>query len=211
MPAPYPASSGICFPEGSGKLIRAGSQLRHGLHYHPSNQVETDRSRVAVWLVDNPISHTIHSSVVADPALQIPPHESNYESRGEFIFDVDAEITLMKPHMHYRGKDMTYRAIYPDGTEEILLHVPKYDMYWQISYELAEPIPVPKGTKLEVIAHFDNSTSNPWNPDPTVQVIWGADSRDEMMEGWFDYRVKLDEPIVPDSVESASGSDYGAR
>ncbi len=199
------------FPEGAGKLIPAGSRLRHGLHYHPSNTVERDRSRVAVWLVDNPISHTIHSSVVADSTLQIPPHEPNYTSRGEFIFDVDAELTLMKPHMHYRGKDMTYRAIYPDGTEEILLHVPNYDMYWQISYELAEPIPMPKGTKLEVVAHFDNSSSNPWNPDPTVQVIWGADSRDEMMEGWFDYRVKLEEPIVPDNVESASGSDSGAR
>jgi hypothetical protein len=57
------------FPEGADKPIRAGSQLQHGLHYHPSNQVETDRSRVAVWLVDNPISHTIHSSVFADPGL----------------------------------------------------------------------------------------------------------------------------------------------
>jgi hypothetical protein len=72
-------------------------------------------------------------------------------------------------------------------------------MNWQISYEFAEPVVVPKGTTLEVIAHFDNSELNPWNPDPTVQVLWGSDSRDEMMEGWFDYQVALDEPITPKS------------
>jgi hypothetical protein len=57
---------------------------------------------------------------------------------------------------------------------------------------------VPEGTRLEVVAHFDNSPSNPWNPDPSVQVLWGSDSRDEMMEGWFDYQVELEEPILPD-------------
>ena len=61
--------------------------------------------------------------------------------------------------MHVRGKDMTYIAHYPDGTAETLLSVPKYDFNWQITYELAKPKLLPKGTKLEVIAHFDNSTA----------------------------------------------------
>ena len=72
----------------------------------------------------------------------------------------------MMPHMHVRGKDMTYVAHYPDGRSETLLSVPKYDFNWQHTYELAEPKLLPKGTKLEVIAHFDNSTDNPFNPDP---------------------------------------------
>jgi len=186
------------FPEGSGKLIEAGSQLRFGMHYHPSNVAVTDTSSVAVWLVDGEITHELHSSVVADGDLQIPPYDPYYESRGEFLFEQDAAITLFKPHMHYRGKDMLYRVRYPDGRSETLLSVPNYDMNWQISYEFAEPVPVPEGTVLEVISHFDNSPNNPWNPDPSVQVLWGDDSRDEMMEGWFDYQVELEEPIVPD-------------
>jgi hypothetical protein len=187
------------FPEGAGKLIPAGSKMNFSLHYHPSNAQEHDVSRVAVWLVRRPITHAVYSSVVADPGLDIPPYEGNHESRGEFVFDREAEITLMKPHMHYRGKDMRYDLIYPDGRRETILSVPNFDMNWQISYELARPIRVPAGTRLEVVAHFDNSANNPWNPDPSVRVIWGPDSRDEMMEGWFDYRIELDEPVVPAS------------
>lgn len=187
------------FPDGAGKLIPAGSKMNFSLHYHPSSAEEHDVSRVAVWLVRQPITHAVYSSVVADPGLDIPPYEANHESRGEFVFERDAEITLMKPHMHYRGKDMRYDLIYPDGRRETILSVPNFDMNWQISYELARPIRVPAGTRLEVVAHFDNSENNPWNPDPSVRVIWGPDSRDEMMEGWFDYRIELDEPVVPPS------------
>ena len=195
------------FPDGAGKLIPTGSTMNFSLHYHPSNADEADVSRVAVWLVRKPITHAVYSSVVADQGLVIPPHDSNYESRGEFVFRTDAEITLMKPHMHYRGKDMRYELIYPDGRRETILSVPRYDMNWQISYELAHPLPVPAGTRLQVVSHFDNSAMNPWNPDPTVQVIWGSDSRDEMMEGWFDYRVALPEPVMPASARRVSDQD----
>lgn len=182
------------FPDGSGKLIRKGSKLSFGLHYHPNGEVRKDRSRIGLKLASAPLTYQIHSRVVADPDLQIPPHDPNYLSTGEFVFPVDAEITLFKPHMHWRGKDMLYKLVYADGREEVLMSVPKFDMNWQISYEYAQPKPVPKGTKLQVIAHFDNSANNPWNPDPSVKVLWGSDSRDEMMEGWFDYRVKMSVP-----------------
>jgi hypothetical protein len=77
-------------------------------------------------------------------------------------------------------------------------------MNWQVSYELADPKPAPKGSVLRVIAHFDNSPENPRNPDPTVKVLWGSDSRDEMMEGWFDYRVKMPEVVIPPTLKSSS-------
>ena len=99
--------------------------------------------------------------------------------------------------MHYRGKDMMCEVIYPDGREEILLSVPDYDFNWQLSYYLAEPVPLTREAKLRVTAHFDNSENNPRNPNPSLKVVYGQDSRDEMMEGWFRYRVKRDEPIIP--------------
>jgi hypothetical protein len=199
LAAATPGKQWDLFPDGAAKFIPAGSTMQFGLHYHASNAEEQDISRVAVWLVRKPITHAVYSSVVADQGLVIPPNEPNYESRGEFVFRQDAEITLMKPHMHYRGKDMRYDLVYPDGRRETILSVPEFDMNWQISYELARPLPVPAGTRLQVIAHFDNSAENPWNPDPSVRVIWGSDSRDEMMEGWFDYRVELAEPVIPAS------------
>ena len=77
------------------------------------------------------------------------------------------------------------RTLYPDGTSEILLDVPKYDFNWQITYELAEPKPLPAGTKLLCTAHFDNSENNPANPDPTDTVKFGPQTWHEMMIGWY--------------------------
>jgi hypothetical protein len=87
--------------------------------------------------------------------------------------------------MHVRGKDMTYTAVYPDGTSELLLSVPKYDFNWQITYDLAKPKVLPKGTKVEVVAHFDNSPGNKYNPDPTKDVKWGDQTWEEMMIGFW--------------------------
>ncbi len=185
------------FAKGSGKYVRAGSHLRFGLHYHPYGKEERDRSSVGVWFAREPLQYQVYTAVVADPDLAIPPGDPNYLSVGEWEFPFDSELTLMKPHMHYRGKDMEYKVIYPDGRDEILLSVPAYDMNWQMNYELEEPILMPKGSKMIVTSHFDNSPENRWNPDPEMWVYWGDDSRGEMMEGWFDYRKKLDRPLDP--------------
>ena len=125
------------FNEPAGKLVKKGSTLVFSMHYHPNGTETRDRSKVGLFLATRPISYQIHSRVVADPRLEIPPRDSNYLSTGEFTFAVDAEITLFKPHMHWRGKDMKYVLRYPDGREETLLSVPKYDMNWQVSYELS--------------------------------------------------------------------------
>jgi hypothetical protein len=87
--------------------------------------------------------------------------------------------------MHVRGKDMTYTAVYPDGTSEVLLRVPKYDFNFQITYDLVKPKTLPKGTKVEVVAHFDNSPGNKYNPDPTKDVKWGDQTWEEMMIGFW--------------------------
>ena len=100
----------------------------------------------------------------------------------------------MHPHMHYRGKDMTYTAIYPDGHQEVVLRVPKYDFGWQTTYELAEPKVLPKGTKMHCVAHFDNSAKNPNNPDPNKTVYWGDQTWEEMMIGWIDYYLDANKP-----------------
>jgi hypothetical protein len=87
--------------------------------------------------------------------------------------------------MHVRGKDMTYTAKYPDGRTEVLLSVPKWDFNWQITYQLKEAKRMPKGTEIEVVAHFDNSPQNKFNPDPTKDVRWGDQTFEEMMIGFW--------------------------
>jgi hypothetical protein len=87
--------------------------------------------------------------------------------------------------MHLRGKSFRFEAEYPDGTREVLLDVPNYDFNWQLSYELAQPKLLPKGTWLHCVAHFDNSPGNTANPDPQRTVGFGEQTWDEMMFGFY--------------------------
>jgi hypothetical protein len=91
------------------------------------------------------------------------------------------------PHMHLRGKNMTMTAYYPDGRSEVLINVPNYSFNWQTNYYLKQPKAMPKGTKVVVVAHFDNSTKNKYNPDATKAVRFGDPTYDEMMIGFVDF------------------------
>jgi hypothetical protein len=90
----------------------------------------------------------------------------------------------MMPHMHFRGKDMTYRLIYADGRSETLLVVKNYDYNWQLGYDIA-PIHVPKGSRLVVTAHYDNSANNRFNPNPNQTVYYGDMAWEEMDSPFF--------------------------
>ena len=96
-------------------------------------------------------------------------------------------FTALIPHMHLRGKDFRFIAVYPNGKKEILLDVPKYDFNWQNIFQLSKPRLMPKGTVLRCIAHFDNSENNLVNPDATKIVHFGEQTFDEMMVGMYYY------------------------
>src|SRR5205814_1491915 len=109
-----------------------------------------------------PAARTYVSFGISSPndakSFAIPPNDGNWASPpAEAVFLVDAELVWMFPHMHVRGKDMTYKLTFPDGRTETILNVPRYDFNWQLGYALDKPIHLPKGTKLSVTAHFDNS------------------------------------------------------
>ena len=108
---------------------------------------------------------------------------------SSFEFGSEAKVTSFLPHMHLRGKDFEYRAVYPTGEKETLLKVPNYSFSWQLSYYPVKDIVMPKGSRIECTAHFDNSPNNPYNPDPKKEVRWGDQTWEEMMIGWFDVAV----------------------
>jgi len=104
-------------------------------------------------------------------------------------------LASLHPHMHGRGRDFEYRVLYPTGATETLLSVPRYNWHWQLWYNLEKPIVLPKGTKIQCTAHFDNSPNNPDNADPTKEVSWGDQSWDEMMVGFFNLVFDVDLPV----------------
>ena len=121
-----------------------------------------------------------------DPkSFAIPPNDPNWQSPpAEATFLQDMELVFMMPHMHFRGKDMTYTLEYPDsGRKQIILSVPHYDFNWQLGYNVS--IHVPKGAKLLIEAHYDNSVNNKFNPNPNKTVYYGTMTWEEMMFPFF--------------------------
>jgi hypothetical protein len=119
----------------------------------------------------------------------IPPGNPNFRVSVRGTLPNDALLLGFFPHMHLRGKAFEYTRILDDGQSETLLKVPAFDFYWQLSYQLAQPLPLKKGTRLEWIAWFDNSANNLRNPDPSEAVRYGQQSWEEMMIGFFDVAV----------------------
>jgi hypothetical protein len=182
-------------PYGAAKLIPANSDINVQVHYTPSGKEVVDRPLFGFTVADTPpekqwISYGISAG---GPKFAIPPNDGNYASPPmEVEFTTDVELVQMMPHMHLRGKDMTYHLLYPDGRDEIVLNVPRYDFNWQIIYQPLKPIRIPKGVKLHVEAHYNNSTSNKFNPDPARTVYIGRMTWEEMMAPFFGVIVARD-------------------
>jgi mono/diheme cytochrome c family protein len=178
------------YPDGMAKRIPAGSTLLFQMHYTTNGAPGKDRTKIGLIFAKEPPAREIRTGMIPNAQFAIPPGAPAYQIESEATFTDNVKIYTMHPHMHLRGKDMTYTATYPDGRAEIVLRVPRFDFGWQSDYWLADPISMPKGSKLHVTAHFDNSPANPNNPDPKATVRWGDQTWEEMMIGFFTYTVE---------------------
>src|SRR5262245_37690373 len=180
-----PNKPGVTFDPGVARLLRGHHDIILQMHYTTNGKEAVDRTQVGIIFAKEPPSKLAGGGMVLQPRFVIQAGDANAEVRGETEIKQDTLMTNLTPHMHVRGKDMKYTAFYPDGTSEVLLNVPKYDFNWQITYELAKPKLLPKGTRVEVVAHYDNSTGNRFNPDATKDVRWGDQTWEEMMIGFW--------------------------
>lgn len=182
-----PNKTGVVFQPGVAKLIKAGSNIVFQMHYTTNGEPAKDRTSIGLVFAKQPATRILHTGNAMNTKFAIPAGDPNYRVTASKTFEEDVHITGFMPHMHVRGKSFTYTAVYPDGRSEVLLSIPSYDFNWQHSYELKKPIAMPKGSRLDCVAHFDNSTKNKFNPDPTKPVHWGDQTWEEMMIGWFSY------------------------
>ncbi len=175
------------FEDGVARKIPAGADIVLQMHYTTIGQPITDQTEIGIVLAKEPPAklRAEGGGAIPNMTFSIPPGDPNYEVVGRQTFDRDTYLSSLYPHMHVRGKDAQYSIVYPDGREEVVLRVPKYDFNWQLSYKLAEPKFMPKGSTLKVTMHYDNSTGNRFNPDPTATVRWGEQTWEEMMLGYY--------------------------
>jgi hypothetical protein len=190
------------FQDNSGRLIPAGSNLLLQMHYTTSGKETVDATQVGLFLHDEPPAYVMSGGVAGQRRFIIPPGAKEHKLRGEQLIEKDAYLYQMTPHMHFRGKYMSYTAEYPDGSSELLLSVPKYDFNWQFSYRLEQPLFLPAGSKLIAQGAMDNSDRNPGNPDPTRPVFFGLQTMHEMFFGFTTLRY---EGNVPKQSQVAGG------
>lgn len=184
--------------DNSAKLIPAGADLVFELHYTTNGKETEDQTMVGLELAQEPPKRLFKSLTAAQTNLTIPPGDANAGAEATLQFGQPVDFVYMQPHMHLRGKDMKIEARYPNGERETLLDVPHYDFNWQIVYYEKTPLRFPKGTTLELTAHWDNSITNKWNPDPTATVHWGDQSWQEMLVAQL--AVIVDRNIDPKTV-----------
>ena len=184
-----PGAEGKPFPDDTGILLPAGATIEFQMHYTPTGLATTDASRMGLYLYEEPPEHKLDSMVLLNPRILIPAGAPNHSEVMVRTFDQDVLVYSLLPHAHYRGKASEFVAHLPDGTQETLLSVPRYDFNWQTNYDLKEPRFLPAGTKMVHRTWWDNSARNPANPDATRDVPWGQQSWDEMLFGSVRYRV----------------------
>ena len=180
------------YPADTAKWIPPGAQLRFQIHYHSeasdSKEPATDRTSVGLIFAPSPPRYPLRRMDVDNDFFSIPAGAPDQTVTQCATFNSDSLLLSITPHMHYRGKDARFEILRPGETSrQTLLLVPKYDFNWQLKYFLQSPVFVPKGTRLIMTFHYDNSANNKFNPDPGRTIRWGEPSKEEMMSGWIDY------------------------
>lgn len=176
------------YPPGMAKRIPAGTQFIFQMHYTPNGTPQDDLTKVAFWFADpKSIEHEVRTTSAAQRRLSIPPGANNHrEEATSPPAPLDGLLLGFMPHLHVRGKSFFYELVQRDGSKDPVLDIPRYDFNWQTYYMLGEPKKVPAGSRMHVVAHYDNSAANRNNPNPKETVRWGDQTWEEMLIGYFD-------------------------
>lgn len=189
-----PGGGPLDLDDGVAVLVPKGALLGLQIHYQPNGLEVQDRVSIGLRFPKAPVLKRFRSAVIENRELAIPPGAPHHPVSASITLDHDVVSGGVFGHMHLRGKDVTFRATPPGGPTETLLQVPNYNFDWQMAYAFKTPKRLPKGTRIDVVAHFDNSAFNPYNPDATKTVQFGLQTLQEMMYCFLFY-VREDEEL----------------
>jgi thiol-disulfide isomerase/thioredoxin len=183
-----PGGEPMALDDGTGFLIPKGSAFGLELHFVATGKVEKCKVSVGLRYPRVVVEKRLQMMKLADRRFAIAPGAPAHKVAASRVLDRNVVGVGLFSHMHVRGKDMTFKATASDGKTDTLLVIPNYSFSWQIPYRW-EPgkMRFAKGTRLDCVAHFDNSPFNPYNPDPLATVRFGLQTHEEMMYGFFFY------------------------
>jgi len=179
---------------GRAWRLAKGTDMVLQLHMRPDGKPEPIQSSVGFYFSDKPPTQYPFVLLLRSTSIDIPAGEKNYVIESSYTLPVDADVVGVLPHAHYLGKELEGGAVLPDGTTKPLILIRNWNFDWQGDYQYAKPLALPKGTKLWMKFHYDNSEENIRNPNhPPKNVHYGSQSSDEMGELWVQ--------LVPHSAE----------
>ncbi len=184
-------------PKGVGQRLPRQSDVILQIHYHPTGKPEVDRTSIGVYFSREPVKQALHWNTASNSEFQLPAGDSHVEVKASWFVPVDVEALAISPHMHLLGTDMRIWVTYANGRKQDMIHIPAWDPSWQGTYSFQKPIPLPRGSVVHVLAHFDNS-DHPRNPNhPPIRVKYGYGAFDEMCEGFIAVVKKGQDLTVP--------------
>ncbi|HIF00627.1 MAG TPA: redoxin domain-containing protein [Fuerstia sp.] len=185
LTAYVPGQRLVSLPAGHGRKIPVGSKLVFQMHYTPNGVEQEDTTKIGLLFGDDKdMTHEVFTVVGIEQEFEIKPHASAHTVTVKVPrLPEHGHLLAVTPHMHYRGK--SFRLLTGSDSPQKLLSVPNYDFNWQHSYEFMEPIPAANLDELRFEATFDNSSDNPFNPDPSEFVFWGDQTWEEMAVAFF--------------------------
>ncbi len=176
-----PGNDARFLPDGVGNLLPKGADIVLEVHYNKSGKPEKDKSRVGIHFSKTPVDKRVRIIPVINPFLNIPPGAERQEVPASHSVRRNITVLGAMPHMHMVGKTMRVIAEYPDKKEKQLVYIPDWDFNWQLNYMLKDPMKLPSGSQIKLVATYDNSTGNPRNPyNPPRAITWGESTKDEM-------------------------------
>jgi len=177
-------------PPDTGIYVAPGGSYAYQMHYTAVGKPVTDATKVGYYFYKEPPTHILRQTSITDFSLEIPAGKARHHETAYLIFPGDAEIFGTQPHCHSRCYSTKLTIRYPDGREEVLLNQPRYDFGWQREYHFEPMLQVPKGSMMIADYVFDNSTANPSNPDPNINVVFGEQTSEEMLFTFMRFRFK---------------------
>jgi hypothetical protein len=162
-----PGDEPVPLDAGGAFRLPAGAELAVRVHYKKTWEYErvamTDRSKVGVYYADRPAAelralplapdHPSAGAAPGTPAAGVAENPSRQLSFSRVV-EEDLQALALYPDSHLANVGLRVEAVRPDGSRvELIRFRPQPD--WARRYWFAQPIALPRGTRLEAVATFD--------------------------------------------------------
>ncbi|MGV3720263.1 MAG: redoxin domain-containing protein [Actinomycetota bacterium] len=192
-------------PQGMGRSLPKNSDLVIQVHYHKTGKPEVDKTTIGIYFSKEPVKKYVRTFPLTNLRIDIPAGEPRHQVTQTVKLPFAATAIAITPHMHLLGKEMKVTATYPDGKSESLVFIKDWDYRWQDTYIYKQPKVLPRGTQLDLVAYFDNTSANALNPsNPPKRVTFGEETTDEMCFAFIEY-------VLDGEAAGKPGGLFGAR